>query len=140
MFLYSSAVILLLTAAAKFASSFGHDKILLEYDPVLGFQFRTLFWLVASVESGVAVTCFRSGRTWLSTGLVAWLATSFVAYRLAMWKIGYHKPCGCLGNLTGALHISPEAADTIMKVILAYLLVGSYAGLFWLRGQHRKVH
>ncbi|MBI3849679.1 MAG: hypothetical protein HY298_05230 [Verrucomicrobia bacterium] len=33
----------------------------------------------------------------------------------------------CLGHLTDALHMSPQTADELMKVILAYLLIGSYA-------------
>jgi len=43
-----------------------------------------------------------------------------------------------VGNLTDALHIPPQAADIAMKIILAYLFVGSYATLFWLWRQKRK--
>ena len=52
--------------------------------------------------------------------------------------MGWHKPCGCLGNLTDALGISPETADTVAKVLLAYLLIGSYALLVWEWRKHRK--
>jgi hypothetical protein len=54
-----------------------------------------------------------------------------------MW-VGWHKPCSCLGNLTDALHIPPQTADTAMKIILAYLLIGSYGNLFWLWRQCKK--
>ena len=47
--------------------------------------------------------------------------------------------CDVLGNLTDALHISPQTADTAMKIILGYLLVGSYGLLFWLWRQNRRV-
>lgn len=137
LFLYSAGVILVITAVAKCVSSFEQEKILLERDPIVGFQFRTLFLLLGAIESAVAVVCFRSRRMWLSAGLIAWLATSFLAYRLALLKIGYHKPCSCLGNLTDALHLSPYAVDTAMKAILAYLLIGSYATLFWLWRQRK---
>jgi hypothetical protein len=40
--------------------------------------------------------------------------------------------------LTDALHIKPETADTAMKIILAYLLIGSYGSLFWLWRQRRR--
>jgi hypothetical protein len=43
-----------------------------------------------------------------------------------------------LGNLTDALHISPQTGDIAMKIILAYLLIGSYATLFWLWRQRGK--
>ena len=36
-----------------------------------------------------------------------------------------------MGNLTDALHLEPEVADNLMKVILAYLLLGSYSLLVW---------
>jgi hypothetical protein len=36
-----------------------------------------------------------------------------------------------MGSLTDALHIKPETADNIAKVILGYLLASSYALLFW---------
>ena len=71
-------------------------------------------------------------------GLVVWLATSFLVYRIGLVWVGYKKPCPCLGNLTDALHIPPQTADTAMKIILAYLLIGSYATLFWLWRQRKK--
>ena len=137
LFLYSAGAILLLTAAAKFISSLGHGRILLTADPLIALPFRELFLIACVIEAIAALTCFFSRQPWLSAGLVAWLATSLVAYRFGLWKIGWHKPCSCLGNLTDALHIPPQTADTAMKIILAYLLVGSYATLFWLWRQRR---
>jgi cbb3-type cytochrome oxidase subunit 3 len=40
--------------------------------------------------------------------------------------------------MTSELHISSAFADTIMKIILAYLLIGSYAALFWLFWRQRR--
>jgi hypothetical protein len=137
-FLYSAAAVLLLTAAGKFISSAGSGKIFLAIDPLTGFQFGNLFRIVGCIEAAVALVCIISKRIRLPAGLVAWLATSYVAYRLGLMWVGYHKPCSCLGNLTDALHIPPQTADTVMKIILAYLLIGSYATLFWLWRQKRK--
>ena len=137
-FLYLATVILLFTGAAKFISSTGHGKILLAIDPLTGFQFGDLFRIVGSIEVVIALVCIFSKRTWLPAGLVAWLATSFLAYRIGLVVVGYHKPCSCLGNLTDALHILPQTADTAMKIILGYLLIGSYATLFWLWRQRKK--
>jgi hypothetical protein len=94
--------------------------------------------MVGGIEVAVALVCIFSKRTWLPAGLVAWLATGFLAYRIGLVAVGYHRPCSCMGNLTDALHIPPQTADTAMKIILAYLLIGSYASLFWLWRQHRK--
>jgi len=132
LFFYFAAVLLLLTAAAKFISSFGHARILLQRDPLTGFKFQDLFRVVGLIEASVALICFFSRRIWFQAGLVAWLATSLLGYRVWLAWIDYHGPCRCLGNLTDALHISPYAADMIMKTILTYLLLGSYSILFLL--------
>jgi hypothetical protein len=137
-FLYTAAVLLLATCAAKIISSLGHGRILLQRDPVTGFLFRDLFRFVSVVELAIALVCFLSKRIWLSTSLVAWLATGFLIYRLVLLWAGYRRPCPCLGNLTDMLNISAQTADTGMKVILGYLLVGSYATLFWLWKDNRK--
>jgi hypothetical protein len=138
LFLYSVVVVLLLTAAAKFLSSFGSGTILLTRDPVTGFRFKDIFRMVGGIEVVVALVCGFGKRIWLSAGLVAWLATSFLFYRLGLSLVGYHRPCSCMGNLTDVLRIPPESADTTMKIILAYLLIGSYAVLFWLWREKRK--
>ena len=98
----------------------------------------TVFRLVGLVELVIAGICLFGKGIKLRTSLLAWLASTFVAYRLDLGWIGYQKRCPCLGNLTDALHVSPQTADTAMKIILAYLLLGSYATLFWLWRQHRK--
>ena len=138
LFLYSAAIVLLFASVAKLISGFGHEKILLTIDPLTGFQFRNLFRIVGCIETAVAFLLIFNKQIWLSAGLVSWLATGFLVYRLGLVLVGYHKPCSCLGNLTDALHIPPQTADTAMKIILAYLLIGSYATLFWLWRQRGK--
>ena len=137
-FIVSAGVLLLATAAAKLVSAGGNAHILQFPDPILVIPYRHVFWAVGGLELVIALICLFSNRTRLQAGLVAWLATSFVIYRLALYLSGYHGLCHCLGNLTDALRISPQAADTAMKIVLAYLLVGSYTTLFWLWRQKRK--
>jgi hypothetical protein len=87
---------------------------------------------VGLAEVVIAVICLYPGvNQRLKLGLVAWLATNFLAYRIGLWAVDWHHPCRCMGSLAGALRISDQAADSIMKVMLAYLLVVSYAILFW---------
>src|SRR5208283_189138 len=138
LFLCSAGGLLLATAAAKMVSSLGHSRILLQRDPVSTLLFRDLFQVVSVVEIVIAFVCLFSRRIWLSAGLLAWLATSFLSYRLVLLWAGYRKPCPCLGNLTDVLHIPPQTADTAMKIILVYLLLGGYATLFWLWRKNRK--
>ena len=130
-FMVSAGVILAVTCVAKVWSAFGGSKMLAVVDPILGITFGKLMLAVGVAEIVIALVCFFSKRQTLALGLVAWMSTNFVVYRLGLWWMGWKKPCSCLGNLTDALHISPQTADNIMKVLLAYLLIGSYLLLIW---------
>jgi hypothetical protein len=138
LFISSAGACLLLTAAAKLISTFGEAHVLQAREPLLGIAFRDLFWLVGSIELAVGLFCLFGKRVGMQAALVAWLGTNFVLYRLGLWWVGYQKPCGCMGNLTDALHITPRTADTIMKVVLVYLLIGSYTTLYSLWSCARK--
>jgi hypothetical protein len=122
--------ILALTGLAKAFSAIGPARALDTADPLIGIPFRQLLLLVGLAELFIAFFCLFTDRRRLSLLAVAWISTNFLVYRLGLWFIGWHRPCGCMGNLTDLLHISPHAADTIMKGVLAYLLVGSYGILF----------
>jgi len=141
-FVMSVGCILALTGCAKLWSAFGQMKVLAIPDPVIGISYRNLLFGVGLLEVLIGWFCFMGRQRKLALGLTAWLATAFVIYRLSLIWLDYHKPCNCLGTLTDALHISPNAADTVMKVILAYLLVGSYGILIWqwVRSRRLAVH
>ena len=129
-FILSSGAILAITGAAKFWTGLGNSKFLAVVDPIIGIKFGQLMLLVGVAEIVIALVCFFSKRQTLVLGLVAWMSTNFVVYRLGLWWMDWKSPCGCLGNLTDALGIAPQTADNIMKVLLAYLLIGSYGLLF----------
>lgn len=130
-FLKSSAVVLTVTGLAKVFAATGPARALDVPGPILGLSFRHLLLLVGLVELLIAFFCVFTEKRSLSVAAIAWLSTNFLLYRMGLWWMGWHKPCGCLGNLTDALRISPETADLIAKVLLAYLLIGSYALLAW---------
>jgi len=129
-FLLSASGVLLFTALAKVVSTFGKSGILVYPDPITGVSFSHLLIATSGIEFVVAGVCaFGKSRPFRAM-LVAWLATSFLAYRVGLHILGWHRPCSCLGNLTDAIHISPQVADNVMKGVLAYLLAGSYWILF----------
>jgi hypothetical protein len=94
--------------------------------------------VAAVVELGVAVICLFSKNQKVQAGLIALLASNFLLYRFGLYWQGYHNICPCLGSLTDSLHIPPENADIVLKIILAYLLIGSYTSLLWLLWQYKK--
>jgi hypothetical protein len=121
---------LVLTGLAKAFSAIGAARALDTADPLIGIPFRQLMLLVGLVELFIAFFCLFTDKRRLSLLAVAWISTNFLVYRLGLWFIGWHRPCGCMGSLSDMLHLSPHAADNIMKGVLAYLLIGSYALLF----------
>lgn len=136
-FVRFAAIVLLLTAIAKIASSLSDGAILQTRDPITQLKFGWLFRVVGVLEVMVALYGFFGKKTWMSVGILAWLATSFLSYRISLVAVGYHKPCSCLGSFTDSLHIPQQIADTAMKGVLAFLLIGSYTSLIWLWRQKR---
>jgi hypothetical protein len=130
-FAVSAGIILGLTGLAKVYGAGGDVKLLGVMDPIFGVPFKQLMLAVGVAELFVAGTCLFTRAHRVNTFLVVWLATGFLIYRTGMWWLGWKKPCGCLGNITDALGITPQTADFIIKMLLAYLLVGGYALLLW---------
>jgi len=128
---------LALTGLAKAVSAIGSARALDAADPLIGIPFRQLLLLVGLAEILIAFFCLFTDKRRFSLLAAAWISTNFLVYRLGLWFIGWQHPCHCMGSLAGVLHLSDQAADSIMKVILAYLLVGSYAALLseWRRGR-----
>lgn len=133
-----AGMIFVFTGVAKIWSGFGHARILGNLDPVMGLSFGHLLVVVGALELAVAGCCFLDRSHTFAPIIVAWLATTLLAYRIDLWHIGWHRPCSCLGNLTDAVHLSPQVADNIMKGVLAYLLIGSYGILFHQWWRNRK--
>jgi cbb3-type cytochrome oxidase subunit 3 len=138
LFISSSIIVLALASFAKLVSATGRAEILDFPDPLLGLANRLILYGVAFIELGVMSFLFFSRNNWLKSILIAWLSSCFILYHFGLWLLHPKKLCPCFGNLTEALHIPPQTADTSMKIILAYLLIGSYTSLFWLWRQSKK--
>ena len=109
-FVSGAGTVLAFTGIAKVWSTFGSVRLLVVADPIAGIPFRWLLLAVGIVELVTAGVCFFSRNQRLATLLVAWLATNFLVYRLGLWWMGWHRPCGCMGSLTRALHLSEQGA------------------------------
>ena len=131
-FIISTGSILCVTGLVKIISIHGDAKILELSDPIFQISFRHLMSVTGNLELIISAFCFFGKKTVLQIGVIAWLATVFLLYRIGLIAVGYRRPCPCLGNLTDTLHISPQAANTTAKIFLAYLLVGSCCSLFYL--------
>lgn len=141
LFLRTAGYILGVVGLAKAFSAIGPAHALDVTDQLIGFTFRHLLLLAGLAELLIAFFCLFTDKQRFSLLAIAWLSTNFLVYRLGLWFIGWHHPCACMGGLAGVLHLSDQAADNIMKGVLAYLLAGSYALLIWewRRGKSQRV-
>lgn len=142
-FLLTSALCFGLTGIGKILGSLGGSRLLFTIDPIIGIEFRHLLFWTGLVELAVAALSLRKRFAGIAVLFTAWLSASFSVYRAGLWWMNWQHPCGCLGSLSDALHIPPETADGIMKVVLAYLLVGSFSLLlaqFWPKPQILAAH
>ena len=138
-FQYSAAAVLIVTALLKIVSLQTGVRFLLLKDPVFIFISNgQIMALSAILELCVAIILIRKlDRVFQFTTLLG-LSSILFFYRLGLAWISPNEPCKCYGRATDWLHISTQTADTAMKIILAYLLIGSCATLFWLWRQQKK--
>jgi hypothetical protein len=128
-FVFLSGCILLFTGSAKIFSTFGTQGILSFTDPIFKMHFRYVMIAAGVIELIVSGICLFSKKMNISLGLIAWLATIFLVYRLGLLYVGWSRPCHCMGNFFDAIHVAPKTADLVTKCMLVYLLVGSWAFL-----------
>ena len=123
-FIISASVILILTGTAKVVSTFGKAEVLNLADPIFGIPFRNLMLLTGLVDLITALFCIFNANQKLNEYCIIWIVVNFLLYRVGLKCVGWHRPCSCLGNITGAIGLSPQRADLIMTWVLAYLVAG----------------
>ena len=128
-FTISAGLILLVTGLAKIISIFGVARVLGADVPILPVTYGHLLLAAGIAELLIATLCFVPKTRPAGLRCVAIISTLFLIYRIGLWAAGWHGFCGCMGNLTGEIGISTEAAGRIMMALLAYLLCGSYLSL-----------
>lgn len=131
LFVLSSGLLLLLTAAGKLAGSLGSSGFLDAQDPVFDIKTRELLRYVAFGEIICgSVLLHQSQKPWSAT-VVCWLGAMFLLYRVGRYTIvGRMTPCPCLGDVSEFFGISPLAFDRVAGVILAYFIVGGVAAMY----------
>src|SRR5688572_16449478 len=81
-FILSAGVLFAVTALAKLISGVIGGRSLEEPDPISNLPFRHVFIIAGLVELVVSIICFLEKRPKVRLVLIAWLATTFLAYRM----------------------------------------------------------
>src|SRR6185312_14062433 len=95
LYIRCAAILLIVTGLLKIFSAIGNATVLQTLDPVLHFSFRGVLISAGAVEIAIGTICLLRGQTPLCSGLIAWVATMFCAYRFCLMLSGYQKPCPC---------------------------------------------
>lgn len=126
-FIVSASCIFLITGLAKLGSLFGTNPEFSKADPVIGIPLRYPMLLAGILECAVSVASLRFKSDFkVGLSLIAWLASTFAVYRLALLSVQIGMPCNCAGKLPSLLHIPPIFADWTIMLLLVYMLLGSY--------------
>jgi hypothetical protein len=128
-FIWSAAVILFMTAAAKLVSAADHVPTLMRMDPVLNISNRHFFLLAGLLELAVSAFLLTGRNDRMKLMLIAWLATNFALYRAGLWWNHSAHLCSCLGNLAEMIPIRPRLLDGVLWGALGWMGVGSYGFL-----------
>jgi hypothetical protein len=140
-FYFTAAIILFVTGAAKIYGARGPADVLQIRDAVFGIQFNYLLLTVGLIELCVGWLCMkyaRCARLGTQTAIVlAGLSTNLLVYRIGLEYLHWQRPCPCLGNLTDGIGLSLRVVNIVLKVIVAYLLSGSYITLLWFWRQRK---
>jgi hypothetical protein len=121
---YVGAWALLVPGLLKILSLLGSEKLLHVYDPVLHIPNWIVFGTVGVVE---LTTCWIIVSTechlLLKESLLGILGIGMLAYRILRVKGGIVAPCGCLGEFSEGLPLTPEAINMILLFLIGLWLV-----------------
>jgi hypothetical protein len=130
-FILSAGGLLLAAGLIRFLIAVGGAQAMSMPEPLLGIPLLYAVLAAGAVELTVAWICLSGKNRWLQIVGLAWIATVFVSYRIALlWE--HVAPQGaCWGTLTDPLHISRGATGFIVGLMPFYLVLGSCAAGVW---------
>lgn len=137
LFLYSTAVLLVLTAAAKLYSATGTARILSATDPLIHLAYGKIMVVAGFVEAAVAGYLLIGRNATAKVWLVLWLGSNFMMYRIAN-EVLRIKLCPCLGTVGSALPFSRAQVDFLLTILVLYLISGSIIILVSARGNRSQ--
>jgi len=127
----STVALLAALAAAVFLCNWASETLIQPHDPVLLISTRILFWILGAVGSVLALICIFAKNPQLKLILILWFALNLIIYGIGLSWVGAHGAYGYLGGLADTFGLSTSTAETILKALFVYLLVGSSALLAW---------
>lgn len=137
----SIAIILVMASLLKLLAVDGSQALLNEPDLVFNVPNRLLLKGTALIELAVGIFLIGKADKKHKALVVAWLATSFLIYRIGIFAVSDGRGrCACLGSLTDSIPVTPDQAEMLAKLVVAYMIIGSYGILWRMHVQKRAFH
>ena len=138
-FLDLAAVIFFVLAAFNLLGFVGSADALNWPDPLFQLGNRWVLVICGGLELLVSAVLLTGKSQWLKLGLLAWLTTNLLVYRIGLWLGGASNFGDCLGNYIDWFLISPRTMGMVTNGLLGFMLTGSYAFLAfnWKREKKR---
>ncbi|HEY3931501.1 MAG TPA: hypothetical protein VGM58_03940 [Verrucomicrobiae bacterium] len=131
-FAHSAGALLLASAVGMFISIWAGTGLVHPHEPLFGMSLPDFFLIVSGLELAIGLICLFGKQTTLQVTLVLWLAMNFAAYQAGLWWMGGSAGFkGYLGDMSAAFGISAGTAEMMLKILVLYLLVGSFFSLLW---------
>jgi hypothetical protein len=130
-FLFSTAVILFVTAAFILLSATSKVPILNAPDPILTLSNRRVFFLVSGLELAVSAFLLLVRNSQIRLLLTAGLAVSLLAYHVGLAHYREPNLFVCLGNFTDWVTLPPRILNGVTLTVLGWMLLGSIGLLAW---------
>ncbi len=126
-FILSAGGILLVGALVRFIIAAGSDQALSLPEPLMGLPLRYAMFAVGAVELVVALICLFGKRVGLQLGWLAWLATNYLVFWVALVWQHCSPQATCIGSLTDPFRLSRGITGIVLQIIPVCLCFGSYA-------------
>jgi hypothetical protein len=125
-FLWVTSIILWATAVAKLVSVFGAtatSRLFVTADPVFGFSNRNLMLASGVLELGVVMAFLAPIPVKVKCAIAAYLGVVFLAYRLALYMVGFKGWCACLGDFGKAMFVNPSLQSGVLTAVGLWMVI-----------------
>jgi len=127
-YIYSAGSLLLALATVLMLANFQRQPtdFIPVRDMVLNLQLPALFWILGGMVLLAALLCLFGRQTNLQLGIVLWLATNLIVYRIGLHYMGAKGGVqGYLGEMSDVFGLSTGTMSGLLIAAVWYLVIGS---------------
>lgn len=138
-FIWSVALVVLVTAVSKLWALNSASQILVRPDPVFRIPYRSVLLGATVLEILLFLILISTATSRVKALVLVVFAESLAGYKLLRWLITQSAACDCFGALTKVLPMSEFTLTAISWSLVGYMLLGGALILSGKLGQQPSV-